>query len=92
MQTIQNSIPESKHLYLEIIKGGLFGAIASCGGDAFCDSGIIDFGGQSLIFDTFETPIEVEDLRVASNFQTRNPITRIVNSHAHADNWFGNQV
>lgn len=92
MQTIQNSIPESKHFYLEIIKGGIFSAIAKCGGGAFCNSGIIDLGGQTLIFDTFETPIEVEDLRVAGNFHTRNPITRKINSHAHADHWFGNQV
>jgi hypothetical protein len=46
MQTIQNSIPESKHFYLEIIIGGIFGAIARCGGGAFGNAGIIDLGGQ----------------------------------------------
>lgn len=92
MQTIQNSIPESKHFYLEIIKGGVFGAIARCEGGAFSNAGIIDLGGQTLIFDTFETPIAVEDLRVAGNWVTSNPITWIVNIHAQSDHWFGNQV
>jgi len=45
-----------------------------------------------LIFDTLETPIAAEDLRVDSNFLARNPITWIVNSHTHSDHWFGNQV
>lgn len=73
MQTIQYSIPESKHLYFEIIRGVL-ADIAKGGGGVFGNAVIIDLGGQSLLFDTFETPIAVEDLRVASNFLTKNPI------------------
>jgi len=82
MQTIPNKIPRSSHFHLEQINEGVYAAIAIAGGGAFSNSGIVNLGERTIIFDTFET---AEDLRVANDFLTGNPIPWVVNSHAHSD-------
>jgi glyoxylase-like metal-dependent hydrolase (beta-lactamase superfamily II) len=84
--------PNSIHYTLEEIAEGVFACISTDGGGAMGNAGIIDLGDRTIIFDTFETPIAAEDLRVASEFLTGRPATWVVNSHSHPDHWFGNQV
>ena len=92
MHSNQPSLPQSKHFSLKQIAVGIFAAFSSRGGGAVSNAGIIDLGDRTLIFDTFETPIAAEDLRVASEELTGLHPTWVINSHAHPDHWFGNQV
>lgn len=92
MQTLQNRFTQLKHNYLEHNKGGVYTAIATAGCGAFSNAGIVDFGGWTLIFDTLETPVAADDLRVAGEYLTGNPVSWVVNSHFNSDHWFGNQV
>jgi glyoxylase-like metal-dependent hydrolase (beta-lactamase superfamily II) len=85
MQTKPNKIPRSSHFHLEQINEGIYAAIAIGGGGAFSNSGIVNLGERTIIFDTLETPIAAEDLRVANESLTGNPITWVINSHAHSD-------
>ncbi len=85
-------LPESRHFHLEMVGEGLYAAIASDGGDAHSNAGIVDLGNQTLIFDTFLTPMAAEDLRIAAETLTGRPATYVVNSHGHSDHWYGNQV
>ncbi len=57
MQTIPNKIPRSSHFHLEQINEEVYAAIATGGGGAFSNSGIVNLGERTIIFDTFETPI-----------------------------------
>ncbi len=83
---------ESSHFRLQPLAEGVFAAIATNGGSAICNAGIIDLGGQALVYDTFLTPQAARDLRqaIADRF---GPISCIVvNSHYHNDHIWGNQV
>jgi glyoxylase-like metal-dependent hydrolase (beta-lactamase superfamily II) len=92
MQGNHRALPKSNHFYLEQITNGVYVAFSAEGGRAISNAGIIDLGERTLIFDTFETPIAADDLRVASDSLTGRPATWVVNSHFHPDHWFGNQV
>jgi hypothetical protein len=43
---------DSKHFTIEEVAAGLWVAIQILGGSHICNSGIIDLGDKSLIFDT----------------------------------------
>ncbi len=88
-QTIRS---ESKHFVLHQLTKGIFAAIAEDGGSAICNSGIIDLGGQIVIFDTFLTPQAAMDLRqIAEEMFGRTPKV-VINSHYHNDHIWGNQA
>ena len=92
MPQYSSTQPNSIHFLLEEIAEGVFACISADGGGAMGNAGIVDLGDRTIIFDTFETPIAAEDLRVASEFLTGRPATWVVNSHSHPDHWYGNQV
>ncbi len=71
---------------------GVFAAIALNGGAAIGNSGIIDLGGHTLIYDTFMTPQAAQDLRKAAQKLTGRDPDLIINSHYHNDHIWGNQV
>ena len=52
----------SKHIALHSLTEGIFAAISEDGGSAISSSGLIDLGGQILVFDTFLTPQVAMDL------------------------------
>lgn len=83
---------QSTHFQLHPLADGIFAAVATNGGSAICNAGIIDLGGQALIFDTFLTPQAARDLRqaIAGLFGPLPCI--VVNSHYHNDHIWGNQV
>lgn len=86
------AIKESRHFELHAPAEGVFAAIARDGGSAIGNAGVIDLGGQTVIFDTFLTPQAAADLRRATT-DALGPASRIVvNSHYHNDHIWGNQV
>ena len=84
--------PVSKHFTLQQVAESVYAAIATDGGAAICNAGIIDLGEQVVVFDTFLTPQAARDLRQAAiNLFGRTPQI-IVDSHWHNDHIWGNQV
>ena len=84
--------PISEHFDLHQLANGVYAAIATPGGAAYSNAGIVDLGDQTLIFDTFETPQAAADLRAAAEALTGHPATGVIISYAHADHWCGNRV
>ncbi len=85
-------MPSSEHFEIQKLAEGVYAAIAKEFGAAFSNSGIIDLGDLTLVFDTFETPKAAEDLRAAAQSLTGRLPDYVINSHNHADHWFGNQA
>jgi cyclase len=83
---------ESKHFKLHPLTEGVFAAIASDGGAAISNSGLIDLGGQIVVFDTFLTPQAALDLRQACEGMFGQAPDLVLNSHYHNDHIWGNQV
>ena len=83
---------KSEHFKLEQLADGVYAAVASPGGKAFSNGGIVDLGGQTLVFDAFETPAAASDLRSAAEQLTGHPVSYLIISHCHADHWAGNQA
>ena len=82
----------SPHFTIHELAQGVFAAIATRGGAAISNSGIIDLGDSTLIYDTFLTPQAAKDLRTAAIELTGRDPEIIVNSHYHNDHIWGNQV
>jgi glyoxylase-like metal-dependent hydrolase (beta-lactamase superfamily II) len=87
-----DTLPRSEHFQIEQLADGVYAAIATPGGAAPSNAGIVDLGDQTLIFDTFETPRAAADLKAAAEELTGRSATYVVISHSHADHWCGNQV
>jgi glyoxylase-like metal-dependent hydrolase (beta-lactamase superfamily II) len=85
-------LPGAGHFHLEQLADGIHAAIHIDGGGAVCNSGIIDLGDLTLVFDAFLTPKAAEDLRAAANVLTGRPVDFVVNSHYHNDHVWGNQA
>src|SRR5512139_3020840 len=90
MYTTQYS--RSRHFVLHPLAEGIFAAIAIDGGHAICNAGLIDLGGQILVFDTFLTPQAALDLRQAAMELFGRSPQIVINSHYHNDHIWGNQV
>ncbi len=86
------ALPHSEHFQLHQLAHGVYAAIASDGGGAFSNAGIVDLGDRTLIFDTFNTPQAAQDLRAAAEALTGRPAGAVIISHIHSDHWMGNQV
>jgi cyclase len=85
-------IPSSEHFDIQRLADGIYAVIAREFGAAFSNSGIIDLGELTLVFDTFETPKAAADLKAAAQALTGRAPDYVINSHNHADHWFGNQA
>ncbi|MEO6190141.1 MAG: MBL fold metallo-hydrolase [Saprospiraceae bacterium] len=83
---------QSKHFIIQKLAEGVYAAIATNGGYAICNAGIIDLGDATLIFDPFMTPEAALDLKKASQQLTGHAVTYVVDSHFHNDHIGGNQV
>lgn len=71
---------------------GIYAAIASAGGVASGNAGFIIGDDGVLVFDTFLTPVAIEELIGEIQARTKLPIKYAVNSHYHLDHTGGNQV
>jgi cyclase len=92
MPGAKGRLPKSRFFSFERLTDGVYAAIADPGGGGFGNAAIVDLGDKTLVFDTGETPLVAEDLRAAAEGLTGRGTAYVVNSHAHPDHWFGNQV
>ncbi|MFI5153596.1 MAG: MBL fold metallo-hydrolase [Chitinophagales bacterium] len=82
----------SKHFTIQKLADGVYAAIASNGGYAICNAGIIDLGDATLIFDPFMSPEPAQELKKIALKLTGHPVKYVVNSHFHNDHIGGDQV
>lgn len=85
-------IPESRHFKLHKVDNEVYAAIATDGGWAVCNAGIVDLGDSTLVFDSFVNPTAALDLKETAERITGRPVGYVVNSHPHRDHIRGNQV
>ncbi|GCE23698.1 MBL fold metallo-hydrolase [Dictyobacter kobayashii] len=91
---MENHFPAtiSPYFQLEQVAEGIYAAIVKEGAGAWGNAGIVDLGGQTLVFDTFNTPQAAQNLRAIAEQITGHAVTYVVNSHHHSDHISGNQV
>ncbi|AIQ45892.1 hypothetical protein R70723_08390 [Paenibacillus sp. FSL R7-0273] len=82
---------QSRHFSINLLSEGIYALIANDQGGAMSNAGIIDMGGFTLVFDTFNTPQAGRDLREAALQLLNQPIGYVANSHWHGDHVRGNQ-
>jgi len=82
--------PESAHFRIHDLADGVWAAIATDGGAAICNCGIVDLGGQTVVYDTTLTPHAGQDLRAAAETLTGRRVDWAINSHCHNDHTWGN--
>jgi cyclase len=85
-------IPVSRHFALQKLGNGVYAAIANDGGWAICNAGIVDLGGEVIVFDTFVNQQAAADLKGAATQLTGKSVDLVLNSHYHSDHVKGNQV
>lgn len=84
--------PHSRHFSVHPLTEGVFAAIATKGGSADCNAGIIDLGGMCLVFDSFLTPSAAEELCQTVKVLVGHGPDIVINSHYHNDHTWGNQA
>ena len=82
--------PKSPHFRIEKVAPGIHVAIATDTGYGLCNSGIVDLGGATVVFDTMLTPMAARHLARAAERLTGAKPTWVVNSHYHGDHIWGN--
>jgi glyoxylase-like metal-dependent hydrolase (beta-lactamase superfamily II) len=82
----------SDHFTIHKLADGVYAAIATNGGYAICNAGIVDLGDATLVFDPFMTIQAAQDLKKAAEHLTGHRVKYVVNSHYHNDHVGGNQV
>lgn len=83
---------ESKHFTIEKLDEGVYAAIHKTGGYAICNSGIVNLGDETIVFDSFISPEAANDLKKAAEELTGHKVKFLINSHFHNDHIRGNQV
>jgi len=82
----------SKHFKIQELQPGVFAAIATDGGWAVANAGIVDLGDHTLVFDAFSNHIAAADLNRAAEALTRRKVDYVVVGHAHRDHYKGTQA
>lgn len=85
-------MPHSEHFTFHPLAEGVWATIALSTGLAASNSGIVDLGEATLVFDTTFSPASAADLRTTAEQLTGRPVTYVLNSHWHSDHVFGNAV
>lgn len=84
----------SRHFKLERLADGVYAAIHDIHdekGWSGCNTGIIDLGDRTIIYDAFEVPEAAAALKDAAYSLTGHPVSAVINSHYHNDHIWGNQ-
>jgi glyoxylase-like metal-dependent hydrolase (beta-lactamase superfamily II) len=82
----------SEHFILHAFDDGVYAAIATEQGAGFSNTGLIDLGDSTLVFDAFENPQASQDLLLACRQLTGRAPAVTITSHFHPDHWGGLQV
>lgn len=85
-------LPQSSYFSLHEVTEGIYVAIATAGSGTRSNSGIIDLGNQTIVFDTTFNPLATLTLRQIAETLTGRPVTYLLNSHRHADHVIGNAL
>jgi len=88
----ERRMPTSDNFDVHELTDGVYALIHKFGGKAICNSGIIDLGDTTIVFDTFLSPIVAEEIPKIAKQLNLSPIKYVVNSHWHDDHIRGNQV
>ncbi|MBL0346186.1 MBL fold metallo-hydrolase [Candidatus Villigracilis affinis] len=83
-------LPQSEHFTYHELAEGVWAAIVIPTGLAASNSGIVDLGDRTLIFDTTFSPASAAELRNVAESLTGRPVDYVLNSHWHRDHVFGN--
>jgi len=86
------TLPQSEHFTYHELADGVWAAIVIPTGLAASNSGIVDLGDRTLIFDTTLSPASAAELRAVAESLTGRSVTYVLNSHWHQDHVFGNAV
>lgn len=86
------TLPESSHFKLHEVGDGVWAAIATDGGAAISNAGLVDLGDLTLVFDCFLTPQAAVDLRHAAKVLTGRLPQMLIYSHYHNDHIWGGQA
>jgi glyoxylase-like metal-dependent hydrolase (beta-lactamase superfamily II) len=81
-----------RHFRLERVGPGVHAAIAAPTGFGLCNSGIVDLGGATVVFDSMLTPMAGAALARAAERCTGRKAAWVVNSHWHGDHVWGNSA
>lgn len=81
-----------KHFDLFQVKSGIYALINRTEGWGIANSGLIDLGGISVVFDSTMTPKSAQEIVRVSGEVGIGSINLIINSHYHNDHIWGNQV
>ena len=84
--------PHSEHFTFHPLADGVWAAIATSTGLAGSNSGIVDTGDQTIIFDTTLSPASAIELRAVAEHLTGRQVSCVLNSHLDRDHVFGNAV
>ena len=90
--TERRPVTGNEHFRLERLADGIYAAINTVRGGAMSNAGIVDLGGETLVFDAFVTRAAARALRAAAEDLTGRAPRYLVNSHAHGDHVWGNPV
>jgi glyoxylase-like metal-dependent hydrolase (beta-lactamase superfamily II) len=87
-----DGLTAAPHFRLEQVADGAWAAIALPDRGAVGNAGLVDLGGETLVFDTFFTPLAARGLLDEARRLGLPPVSVVVNSHWHGDHVRGNQV
>jgi len=87
----RSDLPSENFEYYQLADG-VWAAISIPTGLAASNSGIIDTGTDTVVFDTTLSPVSAIELRDTAKELTGRPATHVLNSHLDQDHVFGNAV
>ena len=85
-------VHNSDNFELIQLADGIYACIHKVGGKAICNTGIIDNGEETLIFDSFLSPDVAKEMLIVVERLGLSPVKYLINSHYHNDHIRGNQV
>ena len=81
-----------RHFRLMSLAPGVHAALATINGFGLCNSGIVNLGGRTVVFDSMLTPMAGKALGVAARRCTGRSPDWVINSHWHGDHIWGNSA
>lgn len=88
----KKDIFKCNYFTVEELAGGVYAAFATEEGGAMSNSGIIDLGERTVVFDTFMSADAAQELRKFAEEATGRGVSYVINSHSHFDHIHGNCV